>query len=194
MTSFPRISRRAEKARGAARYVKLKHVCLHAAAWALGVEQQFLALLREWLGALMFLLAVSCLLSPVPSLAHEELGAHAHPRSSKWPAVEKAHLAEEPACVACGSMELLNVHHERPFEWFPEFELEPSNLITLCREHHLRLGHAGNWAWANPHARLDAKLFRVESKLPEFEKQPVYDRIKARAVKVKSDWPEETRR
>lgn len=66
-------------------------------------------------------------------------------RSGKWPTIEKHFLEEHPVCAACGSKERLNVHHLRPFHLFPELELDPDNLITLCmsrNECHLLIGHA----------------------------------------------------
>lgn len=87
------------------------------------------------------------------------------PRSSRWPEVEKAHLAEEPLCVACGGHENLQVHHIIPFHFCillgrPELELTDGNLITLCetpgRNHHLLIGHLDDWASANLNARVDA--------------------------------------
>ena len=82
------------------------------------------------------------------------------PRSSKWPSVRKAHLSKHPRCEACGSKELLAVHHIKPFHEFPELELDPSNLITLCFTHHIELGHKGNWKTINPYVREDAKQIK----------------------------------
>src|SRR6185369_3917691 len=67
-------------------------------------------------------------------------------RSPKWRTVEKAQLVAHPTCAACGGTIRLNVHHIKPYHLFPELELEPTNLITLCMgpmECHLRLGHGG---------------------------------------------------
>ena len=66
-------------------------------------------------------------------------------RSSKWPAVEKAHLQKEPVCQWCGSVKALNVHHVQPFHVKPKLELTESNLITLCRSCHFVQGHYCNW-------------------------------------------------
>jgi len=62
-------------------------------------------------------------------------------RSSEWPKVRAAHLAAEPYCRVCGSVKELEVHHEREFHRYPELELLPSNLITLCRHCHYAVGH-----------------------------------------------------
>lgn len=77
-------------------------------------------------------------------------------RSPKWATVREAHLKVNPACRACGQRDKLNVHHIRPFHLFPELELEPTNLVTLCEDGpsnlncHLVFGHGGNWTWYNP--------------------------------------------
>lgn len=79
----------------------------------------------------------------------EKLAARAEGRSSGWPALRRAHLLKEPACMLCGTREGLEVHHVRPFHLYPELELDPKNLITLCHTHHLWFGHYGDWAaWA----------------------------------------------
>lgn len=68
-------------------------------------------------------------------------------RSSQWQAVRDAFVRKYPACEACGSKRELNVHHVRPFALWPELELVESNLITLCREHHFRIGHDPDGPW-----------------------------------------------
>jgi 5-methylcytosine-specific restriction enzyme A len=82
-------------------------------------------------------------------------------RSPQWKTVEKHFLEEHPTCEACGGTERLNVHHVQPFHKFPELELEPSNLMTLCmsqdREDHLKIGHGSSFKTYNPTAREDAK-------------------------------------
>jgi hypothetical protein len=47
-----------------------------------------------------------------------------------------------------------------PFHIRPNLELDPSNLITLCRGHHLYVGHNGNWKLWNPRVREDAADLR----------------------------------
>lgn len=84
-------------------------------------------------------------------------------RSSGWEAVRDARLAASPACVACGGVHLLQVHHIVPFSTAPDLELEPSNLITLCMgefDCHLRLGHGGSFRHYNPRVIEDAVEFR----------------------------------
>lgn len=88
---------------------------------------------------------------------------HGKARSTEWPRVEKEHLQRQPACVACGHTEHVQVHHVKPFHLHPQLELEPTNLITLCeapsRDHHLLLGHLDEWESFNEHVHADVKHF-----------------------------------
>ena len=87
------------------------------------------------------------------------------PRSSEWVSVRNEFVRLHPRCEACGSGYQLNVHHIKPFHLYPELELDEGNLITLCREHHFRIGHdpdgkgpaKPNWSASNPNVRTDAK-------------------------------------
>lgn len=84
-----------------------------------------------------------------------------HPRSYHWPVVERAFLKNHQTCAACGSKKYLNVHHIKPFHIFPEHELDPLNLITLCMEMdrhcHLLIGHGDAFRYWNEHVISDAK-------------------------------------
>lgn len=89
-------------------------------------------------------------------------------RSPEWPALERAHLQQEPACRACGYRGPgIQVHHIKPFHLYPQLELDPNNLITLCevrgRDHHLLLGHLDDWESYNPNVREDVKRFHGEN-------------------------------
>lgn len=68
-------------------------------------------------------------------------------RSPKWPAVRRAHLRRHGECAACGTTIDLEVHHLQPVHLYPDKELDPTNLITLCafRGCHFRIGHAFDW-------------------------------------------------
>lgn len=74
------------------------------------------------------------------------MGAIGH-RSPQWPAVRKAFLKLHPTCEVCGTKGSLlkpnELHHKLPVHLDIErkFELDFSNLITLCRNHHLLFGH-----------------------------------------------------
>ncbi|HTK07862.1 MAG TPA: HNH endonuclease [Ktedonobacteraceae bacterium] len=93
---------------------------------------------------------------------------HGKPRSPEWPRVAHEHLSHEPACVVCGHRGRgLQVHHIKPFHLYPELELDPKNLITLCeirgRTHHLLVGHLGDWESYNKRVRVDAKRYSDQS-------------------------------
>ena len=73
-------------------------------------------------------------------------------RSPKWTEVRKQHLEKNPECAICGSIKKVEVHHVKPFHLYPELELEPSNLVSLCESKefsslicHLDFGHLGNY-------------------------------------------------
>lgn len=92
-------------------------------------------------------------------------------RSSEWGKVRSEHLKKFPQCAACGTKDHLQVHHIKPFHIYPELELDPSNLITLCMgayECHLMIGHGDSWKCYNPDVLYDSKKF--ESDAPERRK------------------------
>ena len=101
----------------------------------------------------------------VPDLDGPTFGAA---RSVHWQTVRNHYIKKFPKCAVCGTMENLNVHHVVPFSEAggKALELDESNLITLCREHHFTIGHdpdgpkgpkQPNWKLSNPNVRLDAK-------------------------------------
>lgn len=88
-------------------------------------------------------------------------------RSPLWPNVEHAHLKLEPVCQACGTDKNLNVHHKKPYHLYPELELEPTNLITLCMENkcHILIGHGDNFKDYNPNVVEDVATVRSNTSL-----------------------------
>lgn len=94
------------------------------------------------------------------------------PRASEWVYVRNEFVRRHPRCEACGSGYELNVHHIKPFHLYPELELDEGNLITLCREHHFRIGHdpdgkgpaKPNWSLSNPNVRSDAANMRSKAR------------------------------
>lgn len=80
------------------------------------------------------------------------------PRSSHWTSVRREHLKLSPTCAVCGGTRDIEVHHIKPYNLFPELELVPSNLITLCNHfyHHLYFGHLGSYSSFNQSIRSDA--------------------------------------
>jgi len=85
-------------------------------------------------------------------------------RSPQWPALRKQHLLLWPICEACRADSDLEVHHLDPVSWRPDKELDPDNLMTLCRRCHLLVGHLDNWASFNPEAEFDAVRWREKIK------------------------------
>lgn len=91
------------------------------------------------------------------------------PRSACWRSTREAYIADHPFCEACGTRSDLNVHHVEPFHDCPDRECDPTNLITLCREHHLTLGHRcetgkQNWSCGNPRVRTEAAAMQHDIK------------------------------
>lgn len=82
------------------------------------------------------------------------------PRSGGWATVRNRHIEAHPRCEACGVYTELNVHHLQPFHLHPELELDPANLITLCRTHHFWLGHRGDWSNENPNCLRAVKDYK----------------------------------
>jgi len=87
---------------------------------------------------------------------------HGLARSNRWRTVMHAHLRLQPICLACGVKHRsikVNVHHRFPFHYVlavgrPDLELDQRNLYTMCvehdEEHHLLIGHLGNYESYNP--------------------------------------------
>jgi len=90
---------------------------------------------------------------------------HGKERSPHWPAVEHKHLKLNPTCSACGGNTNLNVHHKQPFHLYPDLELEPTNLITLCmdgdKDCHIKLGHGSNFKAYNPHVEIHVEIVKA---------------------------------
>lgn len=90
---------------------------------------------------------------------------HGQERSPHWPTIQHKHLKKFPACAACGGNMNLNVHHKQPFHLYPELELEPTNLITLCmdgdKDCHIKLGHGSNFKAYNPHVEVHVELVKA---------------------------------
>ena len=98
-------------------------------------------------------------------------------RSAKWPAVEKAHIAAHPQCLCCvfpGAP--VQVHHIIPVHFAralgrPDLELDPRNLVTLCEaeegkpaeDHHLLVGHLGDFHQANLQVLDDVETFKGDT-------------------------------
>jgi len=119
------------------------------------------------------------------------VGKPAIKRSPRWQSVKNQHLKNNSTCVACGKTDRIQVHHIRPFHLFPELELDPSNLITLCEKfvddndnsndnHHLHLGHDGDFHKNNKNVLDDVNRYRVDkAKLTLLEG---YDMVELRKI------------
>lgn len=70
------------------------------------------------------------------------------PRSSEWSKFRNKHIKDK--CEVCGAKFFLEAHHIKPFYLYPELELEETNLVTLCRKHHLEWAHFFSWSRYNP--------------------------------------------
>jgi 5-methylcytosine-specific restriction protein A len=102
----------------------------------------------------------------------DEAARHGVERSPHWPAVEREFREANPRCAACApgaSEAAVQVHHVNPFHYVkalgrPDLELDPRNLISLCEtehdrpapDHHLLLGHLGNFKEGNLRVAADA--------------------------------------
>lgn len=86
------------------------------------------------------------------------------PRSPKWSGVRKQHLALYPLCTVCETKDGCEVHHKAPYHLHPDLELDPRNLITLCRDHHLLFGHLMSFKSYNQDVEVDATTWRLKIK------------------------------
>lgn len=91
-------------------------------------------------------------------------------RNPRWDELADEHLRENACCAACGGKKKLQVHHIKPFHLFPELEMEPSNLITLCdanyKHCHFIVGHLCSWHSWNPDVVDDASwlMYRIKNR------------------------------
>ena len=88
-------------------------------------------------------------------------------RSGEWSGVRREHINKFPLCAVCGKKKLLmanQVHHCLPFHLDQTKELDPDNLITLCRDHHFLLGHLQNFKSYNSEIKKDAEYIQNKIK------------------------------
>lgn len=86
-------------------------------------------------------------------------------RSREWSKVRDCYIAENNHCEICGSTDYLEVHHLLDTSNFPEYELHPNNLITLCgirskNKCHFKYGHLGNYRKTNYNLINDIGVLR----------------------------------
>ena len=84
-------------------------------------------------------------------------------RSSSWRKVRKAFIKENPYCAVCGKkgkiLKSNEIHHCVPFHKDQSLELNPENLITLCRKHHFFVGHLNSFYSFNSEVRSDSEIW-----------------------------------
>jgi 5-methylcytosine-specific restriction protein A len=81
-------------------------------------------------------------------------------RSPKWTQVRKNYINNNPNCAACGSDKKQEVHHIKPVHLFPDLELDPSNLLTLCADPcHILFGHLMNFKSWNREVVQDCSVY-----------------------------------
>ena len=82
-------------------------------------------------------------------------------RSPKWSTFRKEFIKDKK-CSVCGATTKLEAHHIIPFYILPELELDPNNLMVLCRNKkfgvncHLFIGHIGDFRKYNRTVKKDA--------------------------------------
>jgi cytochrome c553 len=99
------------------------------------------------------------------------IAVNASERSGQWRGVRDAYVAAHPTCEACGDKDAVQVHHVLPFHLWPEKELDPTNLITLCPRCHIALGHLGDFRAFNPLVRQDAARHLAEVKARPYKRE-----------------------
>ena len=85
-------------------------------------------------------------------------------RSPQWSEIRKNHLKSQPECQACGRNKDIEVHHIEPFHVNPLRELDPTNLITLCKSCHLTFGHLMDYKSWNKDVVSDSMSYRTKLK------------------------------
>lgn len=81
-------------------------------------------------------------------------------RSPQWRNIRKEHLSKYNKCAACGKSTDLEVHHIKPVHKYPELELDPLNLITLCNNQcHLTFGHFMDYKSWNKDVEHDCAVY-----------------------------------
>jgi 5-methylcytosine-specific restriction enzyme A len=94
---------------------------------------------------------------PIVLVVTLAIAVFAGERSGQWDKVRATHLKIEPVCQWCGQADIkkLEVHHVIPVHKNPALELDPDNLITLCRFCHFVVGHNCNWEKDNLSVRRE---------------------------------------
>ena len=83
-------------------------------------------------------------------------------RSPEWNSLSKTFVKQNPLCAVCGCKDKVVPHHKKPFHLYPQLELDPANLVTLCPKCHLLIGHLGSWKSYNPEIEMDVQVWSVK--------------------------------
>lgn len=93
-------------------------------------------------------------------------------RSWKWSCVRQTHLLNQPKCQACGKSKDLIVHHIEPVHLNPNRELDPENLITLCKTPcHMVFGHLMDYKSWNREVKQDCDNYLAKLKKRPYHEQ-----------------------
>lgn len=92
--------------------------------------------------------------------------------------VQHQHLKLHPQCAACGVTDACQAHHVIPYHYCEalgraDLSSDPRNFITLCetekglpeQNHHLLLGHLGDFKEGNLSVVADAQRYHGETKV-----------------------------
>ena len=93
----------------------------------------------------------------------ERLTLSTLPRNSEWIKVRRIFLKTHRQCEFCGSRKR-DAHHILPAWKYPEVELEPDNLMALCKQCHFVFGHLFNWKKYNIFLKQDLEIWRKKVK------------------------------
>ena len=97
-------------------------------------------------------------------------------RHPLWKSVRDAHIIRNPVCAVCGKTENLTAHHKFPVSIFPEKELDPRYLVTLCQNRslncHFVVGHLMDWNSYNPNIDQDIIYWREKLRNRVYKKLP----------------------
>lgn len=93
-------------------------------------------------------------------------------RSPSWRKVRSEHIKQQPFCQACGSKKSLEVHHIEPYHVNPDRELDPANLITLCKTCHFVFGHLMDYKSWNIEVQTDSNNF-----LKKVTERPYHEKL-----------------
>jgi hypothetical protein len=81
-----------------------------------------------------------------------------------WRKLRKEVIKKSKCCAICGYTKKLEGHHILPKHLFPQYALIEQNIIVLCDDCHLHLGHWNNYKDYNPAIRrmaTEATIIRL---------------------------------